>query len=154
MILVNNGTSHKEIEMDGLKVKYLPANTTSLIQPLDQGPIAALKKRYISTFLVAAMERDDDQNLTAFIKKWDLLKTSIAAGKAWSEITEQTLKNLLKDGPHLLLLMLSLHLILLRTQLLFRSRGCREMDHNLIMLSKKLKNSLKNFKDFFKIFFI
>jgi hypothetical protein len=101
VILVDNATSHDELEKDGIKVIFLPPNTTSLIQPMDQGPIAAVKKRYISFFMLAAMNRDDGVDLNTFLKKWNLLQTSVAIGNAWSQITEETLKNswnpLLKD---------------------------------------------------------
>ena len=40
-------------------------------------------------------------DLNTYLKKWNLLQTSLALGKAWSQITEDTLKNswnkLLKD---------------------------------------------------------
>ena len=101
VILVDNATSHDEIEKDGIKVKFLPPNTTSLIQPMDQGPIASLKKRYITAFMLAAMNRADDVDMKTFTKKWDLLKTALAIGTAWSQITPETLKNswnkILKD---------------------------------------------------------
>ena len=64
---------------------------------MDQGPIAALKKRYVSAFLLAAMERDETVDIKTFLEKWNLLQTSLALGTAWSQITEDTLKNSWKN---------------------------------------------------------
>ena len=67
VILFDNATFHNLLEIDGIKALFLPKNTTSLIQPMDQGPIAALKRRYISSFMKCAMEREDDIGIPTFI---------------------------------------------------------------------------------------
>ena len=47
------------------------------------------------------MERDETVDIKTFLENWNLLQTSLALGTAWSQITEDTLKNswknLLKD---------------------------------------------------------
>lgn len=93
VVLFDNATSHEKIEIDGIKALFLPKNTTSLIQPMDQGPIAALKRRYMSSFMQCVLDRDDSIDMSTFVKKWDLLKTSLSLATAWSDITDKTLKN-------------------------------------------------------------
>ena len=51
LLLMDNAPSHPSTEelcsRDGLiKIMFLPANTTSLIQPMDQGVLYNLKRRY------------------------------------------------------------------------------------------------------------
>ena len=51
--------------------------------------------------MLTTLRRDEEVDLNTYLKKWNLLQTSLAVGKAWSQITEDTLKNswnkLLKD---------------------------------------------------------
>lgn len=93
VILFDNATSHEQMEIDGIKTLFLPKNTTSLIQPMDQGPIAAMKKRYMSSFMQCAMDREPDVDIRTYIKKWNLYKTAFSLAAAWDQITEKTLKN-------------------------------------------------------------
>ena len=50
LLLLDNAPTHivGSLELTSLKIIFLPPNTTSKIQPLDAGIIAAFKKRYIS----------------------------------------------------------------------------------------------------------
>eukprot|EP00116_Pleurobrachia_bachei_P003893 sb/3464155/ len=93
IILVDNATCHQELEKDGIKVRFLPANTTSLIQPMDQGVIAALKRRYISSFTQCLADKSDDVEVHAFIRQWDLKDTAFSVAKAWDTLTESTMRN-------------------------------------------------------------
>jgi hypothetical protein len=48
LLLVDNAPGHpKDLHHPNVKVIFLPPNTTSLIQPLDQGIIAIFKAYYI-----------------------------------------------------------------------------------------------------------
>ena len=56
LLLMDNAPSHPSTEelcsQDGLiKTMFLPANTTSLIQPMDQGMLYNLKRRYTISLL-------------------------------------------------------------------------------------------------------
>lgn len=49
LLFVDNAACHKVVDgtiLDNLKIVFLPANTTSLIQPLDQGIIRSFKCQY------------------------------------------------------------------------------------------------------------
>ncbi|GFX72965.1 tigger transposable element-derived protein 1 [Trichonephila clavipes] len=47
VLIVDNAASHLQLEHPNVQLVFLPPNTTSLIQPLDQGIIATFKKYYI-----------------------------------------------------------------------------------------------------------
>ncbi|GFX13224.1 tigger transposable element-derived protein 1 [Trichonephila clavipes] len=49
LLIVDNAASHPQLEHPNVQLVFLPPNTTSLIQPLDQGIIATFKKYYIKT---------------------------------------------------------------------------------------------------------
>ena len=51
LLFVDNATSHSNVQLCYVKLKYLPANTTSILQPLDQGIILAMKQIYRKTQL-------------------------------------------------------------------------------------------------------
>jgi len=48
----------KNLTLSNVQVLFLPPNTTSRIQPMDAGIIAAFKKRYRSFHLAHAVDRD------------------------------------------------------------------------------------------------
>ncbi|GFX23124.1 tigger transposable element-derived protein 1 [Trichonephila clavipes] len=49
LLIVDSAASHPQLEHPNVQLVFLPPNTTSLIQPLDQGIIATFKKYYIKT---------------------------------------------------------------------------------------------------------
>ena len=51
LLFLDNATSHSNVQLCNVKLKYLPANTTSILQPLDQGIILAMKQKYRKTQL-------------------------------------------------------------------------------------------------------
>ena len=54
-----------EINITNKKKKYLPANTTSILKPLDQGIILAMKQKYCKTqfqYIVTQMERSKEKD--------------------------------------------------------------------------------------------
>ena len=64
MLFVDNATSHQcDVPTPFIKVVYLPPNTTSLIQPCDQGTIRALKAHYrrqVTPKILLAIEKGED----------------------------------------------------------------------------------------------
>ena len=56
ILLLDNAPAHPDAQSlvskcGRIRVLYLPPNTTSVIQPMDQGVISALKRRYIKKYL-------------------------------------------------------------------------------------------------------
>ena len=66
LMFLDNTSSHaKDLKLNNVILKFLPANTTSHLQPLDQGIIKAFKSRYrkrMMKSLVAKIEQVDSAN--------------------------------------------------------------------------------------------
>ncbi|XP_070618149.1 tigger transposable element-derived protein 1-like [Erythrolamprus reginae] len=77
LLLMDNagGHDHLDHEHDGVQVEFLPPNTTSLIQPMDQGIIRAFKALYTRNSLgsiVEAMDADDNFTLKAYWRQYTI----------------------------------------------------------------------------------
>ncbi|XP_071952507.1 tigger transposable element-derived protein 4-like [Antedon mediterranea] len=51
LLFLDNASSHVGLEKSNIKLAFLPPNTTSVLQPLDQGIIKAFKSRYRAKLL-------------------------------------------------------------------------------------------------------
>lgn len=79
------GAMHPDV-----KVVYLPLNTTTLIQPMDQGAIAAFKAHYLrQTFAQAVKATESGQTLQEFWKGFNILNAIQNIAAAWEEVTQQ-----------------------------------------------------------------
>ncbi|KAJ8946434.1 hypothetical protein NQ318_014421 [Aromia moschata] len=80
-------------------VVYLAPNVTSLIQPVDQGVISALKRRYKTMFLneLLAKEFEEKGSVDEFIKKWNVRDCFHLLQNAWDSVTIDTLNNSWKN---------------------------------------------------------
>ena len=59
LLLLDNAPSHQsrgEFKVGDIEVVYLPANETSLIQPMDHGVMERLKRRYRRKLLIVLSE--------------------------------------------------------------------------------------------------
>ena len=82
-----------------VKVVYLPPNTTSILQPMDQGVIANFKKYYLRrTYKMALKAVDSGFNITLreWWKKYDILKVVKNIDASWKEVTEVNLNSVWK----------------------------------------------------------
>lgn len=82
------GLSHR-----GVKVEFLPPNTTSLIQPMDQGVIRAFKALYIRNVLqlmVQAMETDQDFSLKEYWRQYTIAACLVNVRKALKDMKKET----------------------------------------------------------------
>ena len=71
--------------------KFLPANVTSLIQPMDQGVLESMKRIYRKTILKKLLEVDDD--LIPHLKKINMLQVVEYISDAWNRVSVATLQN-------------------------------------------------------------
>eukprot|EP00644_Phytophthora_capsici_P016888 jgi/Phyca11/125620/e_gw1.59.230.1 len=64
VLLMDNASSHITVglELQNVKIHFLPPNTTSKLQPLDAGIIAALKRRYRHRQLQHALDLEEAGN--------------------------------------------------------------------------------------------
>uniref|UniRef100_A0A3Q3D260 HTH CENPB-type domain-containing protein n=1 Tax=Hippocampus comes TaxID=109280 RepID=A0A3Q3D260_HIPCM len=77
-----------------VKVVYLPPNTTSLLQPMDQGVIANFKKYYTRrTYKMAlkAVDSDPEMTLRSYWKSYNIFNCIKNIEASWHEVSEVNL---------------------------------------------------------------
>uniref|UniRef100_UPI0035901482 tigger transposable element-derived protein 1-like n=1 Tax=Myxine glutinosa TaxID=7769 RepID=UPI0035901482 len=76
LLLMDNAGGHAlDLSYDGVQIEFLPPNTTSLIQPMDQGVIRAFKALYMRNtlqHLVEAMDSDENFSLKAYWREYTI----------------------------------------------------------------------------------
>lgn len=103
VLLVDNCTAHNNVSvlLKNIKVVYLPANTTALIQPCDQGIIRTLKayyRREMRSRLLSDMEENQAITANQLAKKTTLLDALHLLAMSWNQVSENTIKNCFKRG--------------------------------------------------------
>lgn len=93
LLIVDNASSHPNLEHPNVNMVFLPPNTTSLIQPLDQGIIATFKKYYVKRSFQFILNQLDNEavSLTDVWKKFSILDCINHATSAIVEIRPETL---------------------------------------------------------------
>ncbi|KAE8883537.1 hypothetical protein PF005_g13141 [Phytophthora fragariae] len=97
LLLVDNVSSHvtPSVPLRNVKLEFLPKNTTSVLQPLDQGIIACIKSRFTRIKIedsvnryIAGLPQEDISILTAI--DW--------AAQAWKAVSQDTISNCWKHS--------------------------------------------------------
>ena len=93
LLLLDNAPTHavQTLDLTNVTVMFLPPNTTSHIQPMDAGIIAAFKKRYRSFQLSMALDRE--KNDIVNIYKVDILQAMLWCRDSWNMVTPESIKN-------------------------------------------------------------
>ncbi|XP_060638038.2 chromobox protein homolog 3 isoform X1 [Anolis sagrei] len=95
LLLMDNAEGHAvDITHDGVQVEFLSPDTTSFIQPMDQGVIRAFKALYTKYFLqslVEAMYMDEDFSLKAYWRDYTIASCLKNIQKAINEMKIETL---------------------------------------------------------------
>ncbi|CAF3999186.1 unnamed protein product [Rotaria sordida] len=97
MFLDNAPVHPQDIQLENIKLKFFPANTTAIIQPMDQGIIRAFKayyRRYLVKHIIAnatVATTADDINVTA-------LDAVYWIDSAWSAVTETSIRNTFRSA--------------------------------------------------------
>jgi len=105
VLLLDNCPAHPPADTlkskDGkIIVYYLPKNTTSLCQPLDQGIIANFKANYRKQLIFDMLEEENLQVQT-YLKSLNLKDAVYSADKAWSQVTGLCIQRCWEKGlPH------------------------------------------------------
>ena len=98
ILVFDNCSAHPDakelVNYDGKVIaKYLPPNVTVLIQPMDQGVIQSVKKRYKKKLLRRLIIEDDlGSSIVDFIKGVNLRIVVDLVHDAWMEITKDTFR--------------------------------------------------------------
>ena len=97
VLFVHNCSPHLDeeelISADGkVIVKFFPPNVTSLIQPMDQGVLVAIKRQYRRKILEELVFQDNNgTSLVNFLRKIHLLKVLEMITASWNEIQPKTI---------------------------------------------------------------
>ena len=79
-LLIDNCTPHKvSPKLSNVKIVFFPPNLTSKLQPMDQGIINELKKRYRSSLVKKLTDQLDSNRSTAV----DVLQAIFGISSAW-----------------------------------------------------------------------
>ena len=98
VLVLDNCPAHPNVEdlisSDGkITAIYLPPNVTSLIQPMDQGVLVALKRRYKKKLLRKLLIEDDvGTSIIDFFKSIDMKVVVHMIAESWDEIEASTLR--------------------------------------------------------------
>ncbi|KAL5502221.1 hypothetical protein EMCRGX_G008959 [Ephydatia muelleri] len=109
VMLLDNASSHgvadtlltkvgslDAFRLSNLLLLFLPPNSTSVVQPLDQGIIAAFKAHYkgkLARYMVQQYDIDSSQDLQALSLKTNLKQAIIWLVAAWQELSVTTILN-------------------------------------------------------------
>ena len=98
VLLLDNCSAHTAVE--GLKnfiVQFLPANTTSVLQPCDMGIIKTLKAYFRHEMRQKIIDIIDDAEVDLFAQeaaKWiNMLEAMYMISRAWKKVSRDTIKN-------------------------------------------------------------
>ncbi|GFY18748.1 tigger transposable element-derived protein 1 [Trichonephila clavipes] len=93
LLIVDNAASHPQLEHPNVQLVFLPPNTASLIQPLDQGIISTFKKYYIKTTYKFILNKLENEALTVkdVWKQFSIFDCLIHVASASAQIRPRTL---------------------------------------------------------------
>lgn len=95
-LIIDNCTAHPEIGgLKAIDIFFLPPNTTSVLQPMDQGVIRSLKAKYRVKVIQKMIEAIDKKKELPQISLLDAMKMLVLA---WDEVTEKTVQNCFKKA--------------------------------------------------------
>lgn len=98
ILFVDNASSHKtSAVLTNIVVQYLPANTTSIAQPLDQGIIHCFKSYYRQNLVrkqIAAIE--SGKTMSDFIKNFTIFNAMHIIKNSWWLVKPTTITNCFK----------------------------------------------------------
>jgi len=95
VLLLDNCPAHPPADTlvsrcGGIKVVYLPPNTTSKIQPLDQGIIATVKRAYRRLLIRGCLETDF--TITQYLKSITVKDACHLLGEAWASVSSASIR--------------------------------------------------------------
>lgn len=98
LLLLDNAPVHPNyIEYSNVELFFYPPNTTSLLQPCDQGIIKCFKdyyKKFLNSKILFEIENENNMDLTfdAIQKKITILDAIVFSLRAWENVKEDTIK--------------------------------------------------------------
>lgn len=101
ILLMDHCPAHPGIESltsldKKIKAAFLPKNTTSKLQPLDQGIIATLKRNYRRNLIVSMV--DSSLSVSDYLRQLNIKEAIHLVGAAWEGVTERTVRGCWRKG--------------------------------------------------------
>jgi hypothetical protein len=92
LLFVDHCPAHpKDVRIcKNVQVEFFPANTTSVVQPMDQGVIRALKQKFCRSFVLRLLQR---LNSNKDSYKMCLLDAASMLAMAWNLVGKDTIAN-------------------------------------------------------------
>ena len=94
LYVCDNASSHQVREYSHIKFLMLPPNATSIVQPLDQGIIHFVKRRYkkkLAERYLVSVENNKDVN--TILKQLDIVAATNMVHNAWKETSSTIIQN-------------------------------------------------------------
>jgi DDE superfamily endonuclease/Tc5 transposase DNA-binding domain/Fission yeast centromere protein N-terminal domain len=89
LLLIDNAPGHIALDLNNVRVEFLPKNTTAFLQPLDAGIINNFKVKYKSLFVQWLIDRLEADQHTRI----DLMSAVLFVVEAWAMVTPNTIRN-------------------------------------------------------------
>uniref|UniRef100_A0A8C7Y8H1 DDE-1 domain-containing protein n=1 Tax=Oryzias sinensis TaxID=183150 RepID=A0A8C7Y8H1_9TELE len=103
LLLMDNAGGHAvDLRHEGGRIEFLPPNTTSLLQPMDQGVIRAFKALYTGNCLqqlVDAIDGDENFQLKVYWRNFTISSCLTVIHTALQDMKEETLNIWLWEDP-------------------------------------------------------
>lgn len=98
LMFLDNATSHShDLQLSNVTLKFLPANTTSVLQPLDQGIIRAFKANYRRLMITSLLAKIEQINSASELcREISVLDAIYWVSKAWNNTKESTIQKCFK----------------------------------------------------------
>ena len=93
LIFVDNFSGHPVISLTNIRFEFLPPNTTSHLQPLDQGIIHSFKCKYKANLLNLVLSDLNPSTGNSKLKNLDLLTAIKLLDRSWSEVKSESIVN-------------------------------------------------------------
>ncbi|XP_018795547.1 PREDICTED: tigger transposable element-derived protein 6-like [Bactrocera latifrons] len=90
LLIVDNCPAHPQVHLHNIKLHFLPPNTKSALQPMDQGVINSLKQSYRKQLLMKIMDLPEEANAK---KAMSLLNAVNMLSIAWESVSKETIRN-------------------------------------------------------------
>lgn len=96
LLILDNAGSHpneEELKCGEIRALFLPPNVTSLVQPMDQGVLECLKKKYRRRLLQFLLQNTEGEGtVVEFLKKTTMKDVVYWVADSWDEVKAETLK--------------------------------------------------------------
>lgn len=105
LLLIDNAPSHISLELNNVRVEFLPKNTTAFLQPMDAGIIQNFKVKYKTKLVQWIIDRLECSQPTRI----DLHSTILFVVDSWKNVSSNTIRNCwgqtrIMSGVHLALI--------------------------------------------------